>query len=490
MNTPAQIIPLFRRGDDDPKAAGHADAQAKRCLAAGDLAGAVRYWRKALTLSAQGTEIRFNLARALTDLGRGEAAEALYLDLIRAVPGHADALYNLGNLRLRCGDARGAVHWYRRAVAAAPEKQEPRLNLGMALKSAGRPADAEAVYRETTRRWAGCAEAHWNLAVLLLSQGRWAEGFAEYQWRLKRFEVPGFQDASPWWDGRPAPDRHLLLWAEQGVGDAIHFLRYVPAAAARAGRVTVCCHPGLKSLARRAVGVDRVLAFGESLPAFDLHAPLMSLPHLLGRPEPVASWQGPYIDAPLSPVPPRIAPGRCTVGLVWSGNPDFVDNARRACPPDLLRPLVDCPGAIFYALQKGAAAESAGKAALGDRVHDLAPGLNDFADTAGAIARLEMIVTVDTAVAHLAGAMGKPVWVMLHHAPDWRWLGTGETTAWYPTMRLFRQKTPGDWQPVIREIRRALALKAGPGMARCGVIHDRVSTPAAPVPQTQGRGHE
>jgi hypothetical protein len=272
--------------------------------------------------------------------------------------------------------------------------------------------------------------------------------------------VPAFAAKVPVWDGAHAPGRHLLLWAEQGIGDAIQFLRYVRAAAARTGRITICCHRELLELAREVEGVDAAKAFGEPLPGFEIHAPLMSLPHLLNVTDPAASWQGAYLHAPPGGAAGG-APGPGRIGLVWSGNPEFTDNTRRACPPEMLRPLVELPGPVFYALQKGAAAESAGRSALGDRVQDLSPGLSDFADTARAISRLDLVVTVDTAVAHLAGAMAKPVWVMLHHAPDWRWQGAGESTAWYPTMRLFRQKAPGDWPSVIREIRQSLARRTG-----------------------------
>ena len=428
-------------------------AAAGRCLAEGNLAGAAEHWFRVLDTAPGADDIRFNLARALSDLGRAEASERIYRSLIQRVPDHVDALYNLGNLRMRRGAAAAATSWYRRALAVSPERNDCRLNLGMALKAAGRTAEAETVYREAIHRCPDWAEAHWNLAILLLSKGRWAEGFAEYQWRLRRFEAPNFAGRVPDWDGSAAAGRHLLLWAEQGIGDAIQFLRYVRFAARRAGRITVCCHSALAGLARRADGVDRVVAFGEPLPNVDLQAPLMSLPYLLGMTDPAASWKGPYLTGTRLGKRP---PGPARIGLVWSGNPEFADNARRSCPPERLRPLTILPGTIWYALQKGAAAEADGRRALGDQLVDLAPTLNDFADTAGAMEDLDLVVTVDTAVAHLAGALGKPTWLMLQHAPDWRWQADGRTTGWYPTLRLFRQSSPGDWTSVVNAVRREL----------------------------------
>lgn len=430
-----------------------AEAAARQCLADGDLAGAAGNWARVLNATPDAHDVRYNLARALSDLGRPEASERVYLSLIQRVPNHVDALYNLGNLGMRVGDAHKAMAWYRQALAAAPERTDCRLNLGMALKAAGRSAEAETVYRETIRRRPDWAEAHWNLAVLLLSRGRWAEGFAEYQWRLRRYPTPDFTGRVPDWDGSAASGRHLLLWAEQGIGDAIQFLRYVRFAAQRTGRITVCCHRALGRLAQRAAGVARVVSFGEALPKIDLQAPLMSLPHLLGMTDPAASWHGPYLAGPW-PLDPT--PGPVRIGLVWSGNSEFSDNARRSCPPERLRPLTTLPGTAWYALQKGAAAEAEGRRVLGDGVVDLAPTLNDFADTARAVMGLDLVVTVDTAVAHLAGALGKPAWLLLHHAPDWRWQDAGRTTDWYPTLRLFRQPSPGDWTSVVDDLCREL----------------------------------
>ena len=456
MILPDRGSPLQAGNEEQRADAFAADARAKKCLGAGDLQGAADQWRQALALFAPGTEIRYNLARCLTDLGQVQEAEAVYADLIRAEPDHGDALYNLGNLCLRKGDAAGAVQWFRRAVAVDPDNQPPWLNLGLALKGAGRLQEAETVYREAIRRWPDWARLRWTLSLLLLSMGRWRDGFAEFQWRLGCFELPEVARTCPGWDGSPAKGRHLLLWAEQGVGDAIHFLRYVPMAATRVARITLCCHEGMMRLAATTKDLDRVLPFGAPLPPFDLQAPLMSLPHLLDCTEPEASWAGPYLQALSMPERERV-PGPLRVGLVWSGNPEFANDRHRSLPPALLRCLADLPGLALYSLQKGGAAENAGREAFGGRIADLAPYLRDFADTADALARLDLVISVDTAVAHLAGAMGKPVWLLLPHIPDWRWQQRGKTTAWYPSMRLFRQTEPGDWPSVIQRVYCALA---------------------------------
>ena len=441
-------------GADNPS-----DRLARRCLAAGDLEGAVSHWKAALDQNPEAAEIRYNLARGLADLGRTDQAEAVYLDLVRRSPDQVDALYNLGNLKMRGGDAGEAIQWYRRAVAKAPDRKDCLLNLGMAFKADGCLSEAEAVYRALIRRHGHWVMAHWNLAILLLSQGRWAEGFAEYQWRLKRFERPAFSESKPWWDGSPAHGQHLLLWAEQGVGDAIHFLRFAPFAARRVGRVTLCCHPGLTALAKGAAGVDAVCPFERPLPVFDLHAPLMSLPHLLGMDDPALSWTGPYLASSGAGGKEGRRDGRMRIGLVWSGNPAHTDDARRSCPPEALGPLADLSGVDLVALQKGAAAEAAGRAALGGRIFHLGPGLTDFAHTARVISGLDLVITVDTAVAHLAGAMGKPVWVLLPAVPDWRWMLKRSDSPWYPTARLFRQPRPGDWPSVVWSVCQLLSVR-------------------------------
>ncbi len=455
----------------EPEDAARFDTLARGCLAAGDLAGAVAHWRRAVVLDPEDIDRRYNLARALTDLGRHPEAEQAYREAIARVPDHGEALFNLANLLVRRGAADQAIPLYRRAVAACPASAAFQVNLGMALKAVGRLEEAERAYREAIRLDPGRADAHWNLAILLLSRGRWQEGFAEYQWRLKRFETPALARLRPGWDGALAPERHLLLWAEQGVGDAIHFLRYAVVAARRVGGITVCCHAGLVSLARKVAGVDRAVPFGTPLPDFDLQAPLMSLPHLLQMTDPAASWHGPYL--PLPSVPKTGGSAGCKrVGLVWSGNPQHLDDRRRSCPPQLLRPLTAISGIRLYSLQKGKAAEAAGREAVGDRMIDLAPRLNDFAATAAAIAGLDLVVTVDTAVAHLAGAMGKPVWLLLPQSPDWRWQLSGQATPWYPSMRIFRQPAPGDWPEVVGQVIRALGKE--PVAAPSGSSTDRV----------------
>ena len=291
--------------------------------------------------------------------------------------------------------------------------------------------------------------------------GRFEQGWPGYEWRWKCKEfgsLPPFHP--PLWDGSPLDGRTILVHAEQGLGDTLQFIRYAPLVHQRGGRVILVCQPPLIGLLTRSPGVERLVAQGEALPDYDVHVPLMSLPGLLGTTLESVPADVPYLDAEPQLVEAwrhRLGsyPG-FKVGIVWQGNPKFRLDRRRSIPLAQFAPLARVPGVHLFSLQKGPGAEQL--AAVTDRfpVTDLGRRLDDFMDTAAVLKNLDLVISVDTAIAHLAGALGIPVWVALPFVPDWRWLMDREDSPWYPTMRLFRQARPGQWEDVFQRIAEAL----------------------------------
>jgi Tfp pilus assembly protein PilF len=399
-------------------------------------------------------------------LGRTHAAEAAYREALRAQPGYADAWTNLGNLLRDRGDLPGALRAFQHAMRCAPASPEPAYNLGVALEHFGLWDGALAAFEAAVECDPGHVDAHWNSALGLLRAGRYEEGFREYEWRFRRGEIARRDCAQPAWNGRPLEGRTVLLWSEQGFGDALQFLRFVPEVARRGGRVVLEVMDGLQGLASRLPGVAAVTVRGAEPPAFDTHAALMSLPHLLGLAPTSAGASEPYLracDARSVRWRARLAahghaPGReLAIGLVWAGNPAPRNSRERSPGFGAVRGLMDIPGVRCFSLQKGAGRDDLAGASLPPNFVDLDTAIADFDDTAAAIAHLDVVVTCDTAVAHLAGALGKPVLVMLPHTPDWRHGLDPHASPWYPTMRLFRQATRGDWTTVLERVSQALS---------------------------------
>jgi hypothetical protein len=298
------------------------------------------------------------------------------------------------------------------------------------------------------------ADLRYNRSLLLLLMGRWAEGWREHEWRWRAagFLSPRRRFDSPAWDGRPLDGTLLLHW-EQGLGDTIQFLRYVEAVRRRVSRLVLEVQPPLMPLLQDLPGADIVLSQGTPLPPHAAHAPLLSLPHLLGHPTP--STLAPYLAAE----PERMARWAARlqgegplIGLIWAGNPRHSNDRNRSLPLDLLAPLLDRKEFRWVSLQVGPRAADIAARELGGKLVDAAPALTDFAETAAALMQLDLLIAVDTAAIHLAGALGRPCWLLLPFAPDWRWGQQGEDCAWYESLRLWRQPAPGDWASVIAEI--------------------------------------
>jgi tetratricopeptide (TPR) repeat protein len=455
---------------------GHAEAY----LALGNALRGLARWEEAITAYRQALALRPNAAAAWNNLGialteRGDLVAAVEA-LQRAIlfePANPALQTNLAATLRKLGDLDGALRACRLALELKPDHVEAYNGLGLVLADQSRLAESEAAFRQALALAPDYADAHLGLALTLLLQGRLPEGWAQYEWRWRcppLVHLPR-RFSKPLWDGSDLAGRTLLLHAEQGFGDTLQFVRFLAQAPAWGGPVVLECQPPLHRLLRMSFPAVPLVARGEPLPPFDVQAPLLRVPHLLGTTLDTLPAATPYlrVDAGLAAAwAARLAgpPGR-RVGLVWSGNPDHREDHRRTLPPDYLAPLLAAgagaaPPVRFFSLQKGERAARLADLQAHAPVADLGPDLADFADTAAALLSLDLVITVDTAVAHLAGALGRPVWTLLAYAADWRWLRGRDDSPWYPTMRLFRQDGPGDWSPVIARVAAALQALATP----------------------------
>ena len=407
--------------------------------------------------------------RALLNLGVAWAAAGCHLEaaecyqrVLVSQPDCPEALNNLGSLHQASGSLPPAIACYRSAVRTKPDYVDAQVNLAIALREAGQFEEACSCHRAAIARQPDYPEAHSSLAFTLLLSGRFAEGWEEYEWRRKTRALRSCQRqfSQPLWRGEPIHGKTVLLHTEQGMGDILQFIRYGQGLANRGARVIVECPNALRSVVATAPGISQVVSMGDPLPAFEFQVPLLSLPRIFATTLSSIPSDCPYLasERPFDLPGPPNADGRVRVGLVWAGNPRHQNDRQRSIPLSILAPVVELQNVVFYSLQVGPRAAEL-KTAEFSHVIDLSPQLHDFADTAAAMARLDLVIAVDTAVAHLAGALGTPVWTLLPHAPDWRWLLERETSPWYPGMRLFRQRAAGDWPGVIERV--AVALRDG-----------------------------
>src|SRR2546426_786091 len=367
--------------------------------------------------------------------------------------------HDMGEAYRLTGKLEDAIASYRLALALKPDYAEAHKNLGIALWDHGKLAEAIACFRQALALKPDYVHAHAGLGLALLRAGDLSHGFTEYEWRwrVKEFEqqCAGLILPQPFWDGSELNGRTILLYAEQGLGTTIQFIRYAPLVARRGGRVIVACQPELVRLLASVDGTAQVVSERASLPDFDLHAPLLSLPRIIGTTLETIPSQCPYLSPPeSSSVKVEATPDvKLKVGIVWAGLPIHRNDRNRSCPLSYFLELAELPGVAVYSLQKQPRATGLGEVTPGMAVNNLSDQIGDWADTAAAICQLDLVLTVDTGVAHLAGALGRPVWVLLPHVGvDWRWMDGREDSPWYPSMKLFRQKVPGDWPSVFARV--------------------------------------
>lgn len=468
----------------------------------GNYSSALLAYRRVVSRQPDILDAWSNMGAVLRELGRQEEATLACEQALTLDPGNAAALCNLGCLRGDAGDFSGALTYFEqvlakepdhfvaqfqlgwalfnlgriedalkaddRAVALNPESAAVHLNRGYTLMKLARLPEAETAFRKSLALDPGLPIAHWNLAFLRLLEGRYGEAWPDYGWRWKLRDTLVSQRTfeQPTWRGESLLGQRVLVWAEQGFGDTLQFIRYLPLLQQRGGRVLLQVQPALVSLLQGCPGSERVLSEGEPLPPFDLQVPILDLPMVFSSTLSDLPCDVPYVSPP---TPPAYQPSaamvealrtdeaRTRVALVWQGNPNQKDNRTRSLDPALFEPLAQLPNVTWFNLQKYAPGVEAKPLPPAFKACDLGPLLTTFADTAYALEHMDLTISVDTAVAHLAGALGRPALVLLSFSPDWRWLIKGDSCPWYPTFRLYRQPAPGAWEAVIQNVLRDLA---------------------------------
>ncbi len=464
---------------------------------------ALRAYREGLKRNPNSADIYFNLGTMEMARERTQAAVAYYLKAIELKPGHAGFYHNLGNAyqkleeydnalaqfekalsldpslaishnglgmcKMKLGLYDEAVQCYQTALSMQPDMAEFHFNMGYVLSKQTRYQEALACYDRALALKPDHLDAHLNRSLKWLLTGDYERGWPEYDWRLKTSSFPKLDYGKPAWKGEDLNGKTILVIAEQGYGDNFQFIRYLPLLQQKGARVVFACQPELLMVLRDCNGIDQLVERTLDLPAtcrYDTYSYLMSLLAVFGtrvdtipQPQPQLSLDENRLRHFQSML---AADSHFKVGVVWASKPSNLSSPARSCTLSDLAPLFHLEGTSFYSLQKGDAAKQLAEAGEGFPLANLDAELRDFADTATVIAQLDLVITVDTAVAHLAGILGKPVWVMLPHDPDWRWLLNREDSPWYPTARLFRQPAPKAWPQVIEAVSKALREQLNP----------------------------
>jgi tetratricopeptide (TPR) repeat protein len=425
-----------------------------------------RSLRESLRLNPRNVEALSNLAVVLqiveeTDLEvarqQAEDAIACCLQALEIQPNFVPAHVNLGNSRQQQGRIDEAIACYRRAIEIDPNSVDARCSLSDALRNRGQLDEAREHFEHALRRGPDYPEARFNKALWHLVQGDLPAGWPhyEYRWQMKGVK-PRQKFSQPTWDGASLPGNTILLHAEQGHGDSLQFIRYAALVKQRVGTVLVECPGTLVDLLASCPGVDLAAARGQPLPEFDVQAPLLSLPGILQTSLETIPATVPYLwpSEDMVRAWQRELPsgGPLKVGIVWQGSPLHHDDRKRSIPLEQFAPLTAIPGVQLYALQFGAGHDQLQKFSAADRVIDLADRISNFQDTAAIMRNLDLVISCDSAPVHLAGALGVPVWTALPQGPDWRWMLEREDSPWYPTMRLWRQRSLGDWTELFERI--------------------------------------
>ncbi|MGE0154678.1 MAG: tetratricopeptide repeat protein [Reyranellaceae bacterium] len=429
---------------------------------AGRLSEAVGIYGRLLNRFPFNAELHNNIGVALRGMGRFDAAIAHYRQSLALDPSNAAHHSNLGNALRSVSRCEEALQHHFRAVALSESYVEGFFNLGLTLRDMGRLEEAQGCFQRALQLATDHGRARVEIAVTKLMRGDLAAGFAEYEARKLLPDHPQPEFREPSWTGEELAGKRLLIYPEQGLSDALQFARYVPLLRDRGAQVVALVQPLLRDILRLSGLIDEVVPEGEPLPGFDRHASMLSLPALLGPG--AAAAPVPYLKAPEHS---RIRLGahartKLKVGIFWAAMPGQPLDRNRSCPLGEFLALADTPDVLLFSLQGGAAQKDIEQIGAAGLVHDVGRGIFDFAEAATVLTQLDLLVTIDAPIAHLAGAMGLPAWVLLPHTADWRWMVNRADSPWYPSLRLFRQPAPGDWPAAMAQVRTSLgALLSG-----------------------------
>ena len=449
-------------------APNHADAWSSRGnvqRALGQYDQALQSCERALALKPNDAQMLNNQSVVLNELRRPDDALKKFDAVVQLDPTYADAWNNRGNALRLLSQHSQALQSYERALALKPNDTLTLNNQGVALHELLRFADALKSFEAALKIDPNCADAHWNGAVSHLLTGDFAQGWPAYEWRLKikKLNIDTRHFQAPRWHGsEPLHNKTILLYAEQGLGDVIQFCRYAQQVAALGARVVLEVQPALKTLLANLAGVTTLISQGDALPAFDYHCPLLSLP-LIFKTDLHSIKGASYIARDAHKVQAwraQLQPSqRKKIGVVWSGNPKHTNDHNRSIALEQFQTIFD-EQIDYYCLQKEIKPGDAARFKQTPHLHFVGEQLNDFSDTAALIELMDLVITIDTSVAHLAAAMGKPVWILLPFIPDWRWLLERSDSPWYDSVRLLRQTERGDWRDVLSRVRSAPVRRA------------------------------
>ena len=423
---------------------------------------AIQAFQEAIEINPDYADAHYNLGLALKEQHQFEEAVLNFKQVMKLTPDDADAYYNLGNTYEALDRYEAAVENYQLAIKKREGFAGAFNNLALVLKAMGRIDEAISHFREALRLQPGLAEAHWNLSLALLINGQFEEGWKEHEWRFrrgKRSTIYPHRFGIPLWDGSSFSGKRLFVHSEQGFGDTLQFIRYLPMVKSRGGTVIFETLRPLLGILNSFPGIDKLVEISPNrshVESYDYYVPIMSLPMLFATNIPTIPSNVPYIFADPEKVEQwknRTSKGGYKIGIVWAGKPGHGNDKNRSCELEHFLPLARIPGIVMYGLQKGGAARQVEALGGMKRIINFDCELKDFSETAAAIENLDLVISVDTALVHLAGAMGKPVWTLLPYAPDWRWLLERKDSPWYPTMRLFRQPGRGDWGAVFDKVK-------------------------------------
>jgi FKBP-type peptidyl-prolyl cis-trans isomerase 2 len=428
----------------------------------GEIDEAISYYRKTIGQNPNHAGAYYNLGVAFQGKGLIDQAILYYEMAIGLNQEFIEAHHNLGVAFNEKGKFGEALFCFQRVLQLKSDHLGAYYNLGNTLTAKGQFNEAMQCYKKAIEIKPDHADAQWSLGLINLRLGNFQEGWKGYEWRWELKDVLTKRDFSqPLWDGHDVDGRTVLLYAEQGFGDTLQFVRYAPLVAGRGAKVVVECQEELVSLLRNMEGVSEVVAQGQRLSDFDFYRPLLSLPFVFGTVLDTIPANIPYVHAD-----PKLVQNwrnkigsnesEIKIGLVWAGSPKLKFGHSRSCPIGTFSTLAQREDITFYSLQKGEAEGEAKNPPEGIKLVNISEEIHDFSDTAAIIENLDLVISVDTASAHLAGALGKPVWVLLPFVPDWRWMKDREDSPWYPTMRLFRQPAAGDWESVIGLVKNAI----------------------------------